>query len=220
MSIRENIESVRQRIARSAEKAGRDPQEITFMAVTKTATVDQVKEGIECGLKDFGENRVQVAAQKIPCLSIYTDIKWHMIGHLQTNKVKQAVELFHLVHSVDSIKLANEMNLRAIEVQKTVPVFVEINVSGEETKYGIKEGEAEGLTEEIRRLKGLELRGLMTMAPYSGDPEASRPYFKKLKLMAESLKLKELSMGMSGDFEVAIEEGATILRVGSAIFNG
>jgi len=214
-----NIKEVRRRINEAAERAGRDPKGITLIAVTKTAAVDQVKEAIDSGVTDFGENRVQAAKEKISCLSGFPDIKWHMIGHLQTNKVKQAALLFDAVHSVDSLRLAKELSLKAIEVQKTMPVFIEVNVSGEETKYGIKEGEAEGLIEESRRLGGLELKGLMTMAPFSDDPEASRPYFRSLKLKAESLKLKELSMGMSGDFEVAIEEGATIVRIGSAIFN-
>ncbi|MCX5749868.1 MAG: YggS family pyridoxal phosphate-dependent enzyme [Candidatus Saganbacteria bacterium] len=217
--VADNIKIVRQRISAAAERAGRDPENIKLLAVTKTATIDQIKEAIGNGIFDLGENKVQEAEKKIALLRDVPNIRWHMIGHLQMNKAKKAVECFQEIHSIDTPKLAEKVDAIARAKELIVPVFIEVNVSGEKAKYGVPAGEAGELAGYVRNLKSVELKGLMTMALYSDDPQSSRPYFKKLKEIADMLSLKELSMGMSGDFEVAIEEGATIIRVGTAIFN-
>ena len=216
--IKQNIENVRKRIDEAAKRAGRNASEITLVAVTKTASLKQVKEAVEAGIIDFGENRVQVAKEKVKYFSDISNINWHMIGHLQTNKVKDAVKIFKVIHSVDSIKLAKEINKEAGKLNFTIPVFIEVNVSGEQSKFGIKPEEIHKLREIIDDLEYVKVKGLMTMAPFFSDPQMSRPYFKRLFQLAEEEGLKELSMGMSDDFDVAIEEGATIIRVGRAIF--
>lgn len=220
MSIKQNIENIRNRIKVAAGKAGRDPDSIRLMAVTKTVPVEMIKEAVAAGLADLGESKVQEAMKKSPCLGPGAGIKWHMIGHLQTNKVRQALELFDEIHSVDSLKLAQEIHKRSQEKDRRTPVYIEVNVSGEGTKYGISPGALPELLSQAGALPGLEVKGLMTMAPYSDDSEKARPHFRTLASLARGNGLKELSMGMSGDFEVAIEEGATIIRVGSALFEG
>lgn len=215
--VKENLENVKRRIKLAAEKAGRDPISIKLLAVTKEAEFDQIKEAIEAGISDVGENRVKDAVNKKKLFDSHV-LTWHMIGHLQSNKVKDAVKTFSLIHSVDSLKLACVVNTEAGKEGKTQDILLEVNVSGEGSKFGIKPEALSELVGEVRRLKHVNLLGLMTMAPFCEDPEKARPYFKKLKELSDKHGLKEISMGMTQDFEVAIEEGATIVRIGSAIF--
>ena len=219
-NVEENIEAVIKRMKAAAQKAGRSTQDITLVAVTKTATVEQVEEAVKCGIMDFGENRVQTAEPKIKEIRISGDqgIRWHMIGHLQTNKVKKATELFSLIHGVDSLRLAREIDKEAAKKDIVFPVLLEINISGEESKFGVKPPDAAELLNQCSALSNIKVEGLMTMAPFSDDPEDSRPHFKKMSLLKADLGLKCLSMGMTQDFEVAIEEGSDIIRVGTAIF--
>jgi len=213
-----NIRSVREQIFRAAERAGRDPASVTLMAVTKGIGPDAIKEAVDEGILDLGENRVQEASEKLSGLSAAGRVRRHMIGHLQTNKVKPAVSLFDEVHSVDSLRLAQKISEEAQKAGKVVPVYLEINVSGETSKYGLVPGTIPDVISSVRELSSIKVVGLMTMAPYSADPQDSRPYFRSLAGLASSAGLSRLSMGMSGDFIVAIEEGATIIRVGRAIF--
>jgi len=222
MQIREALKAVHERISNSALKAGRDPQEITLVAVTKAVESSRIIDAIEAGLRIFGENRVQEAREKISNLKSQIT-EWHLIGNLQTNKAKTAVQLFDLIHSVDSVKLAEEVNKQAEKIGKIQRVLVQVKLSEEETKHGISEGDLILLLERIRNLNNLKLEGLMTMPPFFEDPEMTRPYFKRLREIRDvaekkGFSLPELSMGMSNDFEVAIEEGATMVRIGTAIF--
>ncbi len=217
------VKIVREEINKACDKCGRSPEEITLVAVTKTVDQERIRAAIVAGLRVFGENYIQEAREKIP--SIAEPVEWHFIGHLQRNKAKYAVRLFDVVETVDNVKLAGELQKRAEAIKRIQPVLVQVNVSGEETKSGITPEELPDLLKFIGRSSSLEFRGLMTMPPYFADPELARPYFRKLRelrdKMAErfpSLIFKELSMGMSGDFAVAIEEGATIVRIGTAIF--
>jgi len=232
IDIAANLERVRERMADAARRADRNPEEITLVAVTKAIEPAMVKQAIALGLRDFGENRVQEAEWKIPLLPEAT---WHMIGHLQRNKVKKALLIFDMIHSVDSLRLAQEIDRRASRIGARVPVLLEVNLSGEATKYGFRmaprvtRGEEKetffSYVEEILRLYHLEVRGLMTMAPLVAHPEEARPYFQRLRGLREELRERfpqasweELSMGMTDDFQVAIEEGATMVRIGRAIF--
>ncbi len=220
-TIRENYLNVMQRIEKAAQKAGRDPKEVKLVAVSKTVEVERIREAIDAGVSILGENYVQEARKKIE--EIGRQVEWHFIGHLQTNKAKYAVRLFDLIHSVDSLSLAEELNRRAQKENQIIKVMIEVNLSGEASKFGTEEEKAFELAKEIYRLKNLSLVGLMTMPPYFDSPELSRPYFIQLRQLKERLEkegipLKELSMGMSNDFEIAIEEGATYVRVGTAIF--
>ncbi len=217
------VKIVREEINKACDKCGRSPEEITLVAVTKTVDQERIRAAIVAGLRVFGENYIQEAREKIP--SIAEPVEWHFIGHLQRNKAKYAVRLFDVVETVDNVKLAGELQKRAEAIKRIQPVLVQVNVSGEETKSGITPEGLPDLLKFIGRSSSLEFRGLMTMPPYFADPELARPYFRKLRelrdKMAErfpSLIFKELSMGMSGDFTVAIEEGATIVRIGTAIF--
>jgi hypothetical protein len=221
-AIEKNLGLVRERIERAASKAKRDPREITLVAVTKTVTVERIREAMVAGAQIFGENYVQEATRKIEEIG-RAGVQWHLIGHLQTNKAKYAVRLFDLIHAVDSIALARELNKRAGAAGKIVGCLIEINLSREASKFGINKEMVAGLVHELRGLKNISLQGLMTMPPYADDPEATRPYFIALRELREELEaggsaLPELSMGMSSDFEKAIEEGATIVRIGRAIF--
>ncbi len=226
MNLIENISSVLRRISHSAMRAGRGPEEVLLVAVTKTVPAERIIEAIEAGLRVFGENRVQEARQKIPEVKEKSpDIRlsWHMIGSLQRNKVKYAVRLFDLIHSVDSLELALEINKEAEKIGKIQDILIEVKLSHEETKHGIPPEELFILLRECQALKNIRVNGLMTIPPFSEDPEEARPYFRRLKDLFEEansmgFNLKELSMGMSGDFEVAIEEGATMVRIGTAIF--
>lgn len=220
--ISENISSILDRINRAARKAGRDPGEVTLVAVTKTVEPKKVKEAISGGIRVFGENYIQEAEEKITKIK-EKNIKWHFVGHLQKNKAKLAVEMFDLIHTVDSIELAAELNKRAKEPQD---VLIEVNIGKEKTKTGVDAEGAVKLARAVSELENLKLKGLMTIPPFFEEPEMSRPYFVMLRRLAERINkeriprvfLHELSMGMSNDFEVAIEEGATLIRVGTAIF--
>jgi len=220
--ISDNLISINDRIRSAARKSGRGPEEITLVAVTKTVEPKKIKEALNCGVRLFGENYVQEAEEKIRKIRDKS-VKWHFIGHLQKNKAKLAAALFDMVESVDSVGLAKELNKRA---EEPIDILMEINVAGEGSKTGVPIDSAFELAEAISGMKNLRLRGLMTIPPYNEDPELSRPYFVALRRCAErinkahleNVSMRELSMGMSGDFEVAIEEGATIVRIGTAIF--
>ena len=222
--IKNNLEIIKEKIKKAALKANRSPEEIKLVAVTKTATIEQIKEAISAGIKIIGENKVQEAKEKYQILT--ADTEWHLVGHLQTNKVKYAIEIFDCIQSVDSIKLAKEIDKRSLQFGKTTNVLVEVNVSGEETKYGIKPEEVELFLKEISEFSGIRVRGLMTIAPIEKDKEEVRPYFRKLREISKEIKSKNiknvkmdyLSMGMTDDFEVAIEEGANMVRIGRGIF--
>jgi pyridoxal phosphate enzyme (YggS family) len=219
--IRENLSKVIKRIEQAAQRVGRDPGEIRLVAVSKTVEAARIKEAIEAGVSILGENYVQEAQKKIE--EIGHPVAWHFIGHLQINKAKYAVRLFDMIHSIDSLRLAEELNRRAEKVGQVTKVMIEVNISGEATKFGTDEEKVFGMARGILNLNHLALEGLMTMPPYFDMPEMSRPYYIRLrelkeKMLSEGISLKELSMGMSNDFEIAIEEGATYVRVGTAIF--
>jgi pyridoxal phosphate enzyme (YggS family) len=223
-TIKNNLEIINEKIKKAALKANGNPEEIKLVAVTKTATIEQIKEAISAGVKIIGENKVQEAKEKYQILT--ADMEWHLVGHLQTNKVKYAIEIFDCIHSVDSIKLAKEIDRRSLQFGKTTNVLVEVNVSGEETKYGIKPEEVEPFLKEISEFSRIRVRGLMTIAPIAEDKEEVRPYFRKLRELSKKIKKKNinnvkmdyLSMGMTEDFETAIEEGANMVRIGRGIF--
>lgn len=222
--IADNILSVKERIEKAALKAGRAPGDIKLVAVSKRIGVEEIRDAISTGATILGESYVQEAKEKIE--EIGHHVQWHMIGHLQTNKVKQAISLFDMIHSVDRIGLAKEIDKRAKQSGKRVSVLIQVNISHETTKSGIERDSAISLVSEITNLTNIKAEGLMTMPPYFDDPEYARPYFKSLRELKEEIErkrfvnisMKELSMGMSNDFEIAIEEGATIIRVGTAIF--
>ena len=221
-SLSENIEQVRARIEAACVRTGRKAEEVTLVAVSKNHSPARVSEAAELGLQVFGENRVQEARAKIP--QCPGRLQWHMIGHLQSNKVRDAVGLFFMIESVDSLSLAEEVNKRADQVARTIPILAEINMAGESSKYGYKPEAFLADLESLARLPRLELYGLMTVAPWSPNPEKVRPVFRKMRELKQTAEerlgvpLAHLSMGMSGDFEVAIEEGSTIVRIGTAIF--
>jgi pyridoxal phosphate enzyme (YggS family) len=213
-TIAERLHSVRERIARACERSGRPPEEVTLIAVTKGVDAEAIREAISAGVTHLGENRVQEAEAKRAALSDVKAVQWHMIGRLQTNKVKAAVGLFDIIHSVDSLHLAETISSRALT---DVPVFLQVNVSAEPTKAGFT---LQALPEAFRasRLLHLDIRGLMTIAPLVDNPEDARPFFRRLSVAAQGLGLPGLSMGMTNDYEVAVEEGATHVRIGRAIF--
>ncbi|MEW6660727.1 MAG: YggS family pyridoxal phosphate-dependent enzyme [Thermodesulfobacteriota bacterium] len=221
-SIARNLEAVRGRIAAAARKTGRDPALVKLVAVSKTVDLERIKEARDAGQKIFGENYLQEARGKIEALG--EAASWHFIGHLQSNKAKAAVALFELIHGVDSLKLARALDTAAAQAGKVQEILIQVNLGGEETKSGVPPDAAPALLREIARLPRLRVAGLMTMPPWFTDPEAVRPYFRGLRELRERLlqlqicPLPELSMGMSGDFEAAIEEGATLVRIGTAIF--
>ena len=216
VDIRANIDQVKGHITRACQRASRSPDEITIVAVTKMVDPSAIATAFELGIRHFGENRVQEAQAKVGQLSwLEPRPTWHMVGHLQTNKARVAVTIFDIIHSIDSIGLAEALSRR---VQKTLPILLEVNVSGETSKGGFSVTEVEPALEVIARLPRLEIKGLMTIAPMVTDAEQVRPFFKKLRSLRDSLGLEHLSMGMTDDFEVAIEEGATLVRIGRAIF--
>jgi pyridoxal phosphate enzyme (YggS family) len=223
--LKQQLEKVRERIRQAAESSNRDADSVRLVAVSKTVAADIVREAIEAGVTVLGENYVQEARDKFKALVQYP-VSWHFIGHLQSNKAKYAVRLFDLIHSVDSLKLARELDKQAAKVDKVQQILVQVNISGEDTKSGISADEAPGLIAEIGRLKNIAVKGLMTMPPYFYQPEKVRPFFAALRELRDRIKaqsppnvsLEELSMGMTGDFEVAIKEGATLVRIGTAIF--
>ncbi|MBN1517539.1 YggS family pyridoxal phosphate-dependent enzyme [Candidatus Sumerlaeota bacterium] len=222
MSVPENLHRIQQRIRLACERAGRDPHDVRLVAVTKNHGAERVSQALDAGCGAFGENRVQEAQEKIPRLP---PAEWHLIGHLQRNKARLAVQLFHMIHSVDSERLARALSQAAESEGRSIEILLQVNVSGEESKFGAEPEQVEALARTALGLPGLRVRGLMTMAPYSDDPEDARPVFRGLRELRDQLRqkgleqLRELSMGMSGDFETAIEEGATLVRVGSAIFD-
>ncbi|RJP56013.1 MAG: YggS family pyridoxal phosphate-dependent enzyme [Deltaproteobacteria bacterium] len=222
--IADNLISVKERIEKAALRAARDPGEVKLVVVSKTIGVEEIREAISAGAAILGESYVQEAKEKIE--EIGHQVRWHMIGHLQTNKVKQAINLFDMIYSADSINLAEEIDKRAKQSGKTISVLIQVNISQETTKSGIERDSAISLVSKIVNLTNIKVEGLMTMPPYFDDPEDTRPYFKSLRELKEEIErkgfeniyMKELSMGMSSDFEIAVEEGATIIRVGTAIF--
>jgi pyridoxal phosphate enzyme (YggS family) len=228
MSIAENIAAIHERIAAGARRARRRPEEISLMAVSKTHPPECIREAYAAGLRLFGENRVQEFAGKVAALADLAGTEWHMIGHLQTNKASKTAELFSAVDSVDSVKLAEKLDAGARSSGKKLTVLIEVNVGGEAAKSGVApdSSELEELLLAAPRLKALEFRGLMTVPPFSDDPEGARPYFRQLRELRDIIARRKrpaahmnvLSMGMSHDFEVAIEEGSTCVRVGTAIF--
>ena len=228
MSIAENIAEVRQRIAAAAHRAGRDPEKIVLMAVSKTFPPERIREAYNAGLRIFGENRVQEFSGKAAALRDLHEAEWHMIGHLQSNKAAAAAEAFAAIDSLDSLKLAEKLNASAARLGKKLGVLIEINVGGETAKSGLSpdSDEVEELLSAAPRLERLEFRGLMTVPPFAEDAREVRPYFRKLRALRDQLAAQHfpavfmdvLSMGMSHDFEVAIEEGSTCVRVGTAIF--
>lgn len=222
--IAENIANVQADITAACAKAGRNPEEVTLITVSKTKPVSLLQEAYDAGSRDFGENKVQELLDKIPQLP--EDIRWHMIGHLQRNKVKYIVDKVYLIHSVDSVRLAEEISKEAIKKQVEVNILVEVNVAQEESKFGTTTAEAISLVEEISKLPGIHVRGLMTIAPFVEDEEENRVIFQKLRQLSvdiaekniDNVSMNVLSMGMTGDYRVAVEEGATYVRVGTGIF--
>ena len=225
MNVPENLERVQERIHRACHRSGRDVKDIRLIAVSKTKPAEAIRQAYAAGLREFGENRVQEAAAKHQQLEDL-DIVWHLIGHLQSNKAKQAVRIFDWVHSVDSLHLAEKIDREAAALGRKMPVLIEVHLGEEASKFGVEEGDLVQLAEKIGVLPSLELRGLMTLPPFFDDPEKVRPFFRRLRELAgridarnlPGVEMRELSMGMSHDFEIAIEEGATIVRVGTAIF--
>lgn len=224
MSVPENFKIVMDRIAAAAKRAGRDPVSVKLVVVTKTVSGEKVREAVSAGARVLGENRVQEAKEKIGALGKIAD--WHLIGHLQTNKAKYAVRLFDLIHSVDTVDLARELDKQAAKIGKVQEVLIEVSIAGEAAKAGVAVSGTGALVREAARLRNLSIKGLMTVPPFLDDPGEVRPYFRRLRELAESIArenipgvaMQELSMGMSHDFEIAIEEGATMVRVGTAIF--
>jgi PLP dependent protein len=223
-AVKDNLARIRERIEAAARRAGRDPGTVRLVAVSKTVGAEKIREAVEAGAQVLGENYLQEAQKKIEALG--PGISWHFIGHLQKNKAKYAVRLFDLIHSVDSLALAEELDRAAEKNGRIQEILLQADLSGEATKFGAGEGEILQIAERIQGLKNVSVKGLMTMPPFSGDPEDSRPYFRKLRSLRDRLArmkipgifLEDLSMGMSGDFEVAIEEGATLVRIGTAVF--
>jgi len=228
MSIAQNINAAQERMKTAARRANRAAEQITLIGVTKTVAPQQIREAYNAGLRVFGENRVQEFATKADAVRDLQNAEWHMIGHLQTNKATKAAEFFAQVDSVDSLRLAQKLNASAAERGKKIPILIEINIAAEAAKSGLDPDSA-GLEELLKaapELSSLEIRGLMTVPPYNEDPEQSRPYFRKMRSLFEQMAdrklpavhMEILSMGMSHDFEIAIEEGATCIRLGTAIF--
>ena len=222
--LSDNLEKVKERVKLAAIRANRNPDDVMLIAVSKTKPAEAVKEVYDCGIRDFGENIVQEICMKKEILP--EDINWHMIGHLQRNKVKMVIDKACLIHSVDSIRLAKQISEEAVKKNITVQILLEVNVAEEESKYGFSTEETEVVLREIAAMPNILVRGLMTSAPYTENSEENRQFFRTLKQLCVDLKAKNidntsmdyLSMGMTGDFEVAIEEGATHIRVGTAIF--
>jgi len=224
MDFKKRLENVRDRINQAAFKCGRDPESIHLVAVSKTISANRVREAIMAGVTTLGENYVQEARNKFNVLGSFP-VSWHFIGHLQSNKAKYAVRLFDLIHSVDTLKLAHELNKQSNKVNKIQDVLIQINISKEPSKSGSDIQNAANLIKDIVLLENLSVKGLMAMPPFFNNPEKARPYFAALRVLRDQIQkvfpgvvLNELSMGMTGDFEVAIEEGATLVRIGTAIF--
>lgn len=222
--LKENLQEVEEKIKKACENAGRNRGEVTLIAVSKTKPVEMLQEIYDEGVRDFGENKVQELTEKYEVMP--EDIKWHMIGHLQRNKVKYIVGKTALIHSVDSLRLAQEISKEAVKKETVVSVLIEVNISQEETKFGISEDEIFQLVEECAKLPNIQIQGLMTVAPPVDNPEENRPFFRKIKQLSvdimnkniDNVSMEILSMGMTNDYTAAIEEGATMVRVGTGIF--
>ena len=222
--IQENLVRVREKMDEACDRRGRSRRDVALIAVSKTKPVEMLEEAYRCGIREFGENKVQELCEKAERLP--GDIRWHMIGHLQRNKVKYIVDKVYLIHSVDSLRLAEEISKEALKKQVTVDILGEVNVAEEESKFGSTVEETLQLVKEMAVLPGIRIKGLMTIAPFVEDPEENRKYFAKLRQLAVDIESKNidnvtmnvLSMGMTGDYEVAVEEGATMVRVGTGIF--
>lgn len=222
--LKDNFETVEKKVAAACVRAGRDRSEVTLIAVSKTKPIEMLQEVYDAGARDFGENKVQEICEKYDKLP--SDIRWHMIGHLQRNKVKQVIDKATMIHSVDSYRLAQEISVQAQKKGLTIPILIEVNIANEESKFGISAEDTIQLVEEVAALPNLSIKGLMTIAPYVVDAEENRLYFRQIKQLSVDIKNKNidnvsmdvLSMGMTGDYEVAIEEGATMVRVGTGIF--
>lgn len=222
--LKENLHDVEDKVEQACIRAGRDRSEVTLIAVSKTKPLSMIEEIIEEGVKDFGENKVQELVDKYE--AIETNLNWHLIGHLQRNKVKYIVDKVCLIHSVDSLRLAKQIDEEAAKKNVTVPILIEVNIAEEESKFGVKKEETLELIEEIAKLVHVKVKGLMTIAPYVKNPEDNREHFRNLRKLCVDIKSKNidnvdmeiLSMGMTNDYEVAIEEGATMVRVGTGIF--
>lgn len=222
--LAENLQQVEENIQRACDRAGRKKENVTLIAVSKTKPASMLSEIYQCGVRDFGENKVQELCEKKEQLP--KDIRWHMIGHLQRNKVKYIIRDTELIHSVDTYRLAEEINIQAKKIKRIVPVLIEINIAGETSKFGILPEEALLFIEEAAKLDSICIQGLMTVAPYTKQPEENRPYFRQIKKLSvdiakekiDNVSMDILSMGMTGDYVTAIEEGSTIVRVGTGIF--
>ena len=224
MSIRENVQFVRNKIAEACRRSGRESEEIELVAITKTVDVEQINEAIEAGIRVVGENRVQEAWRKFQ--EVGEKAHWHMVGHLQTNKVKRVLQFADMIHSVDSVYLAREIQTQAKKLDRTIEILIQVNTSGEESKFGLEPEATIGAIEEVSTLPNLKIKGLMTIGAFLPNPEDVRPCFKLLNDLKDrvneggitSVEIGILSMGMTNDYEIAIEEGSTMVRVGTAIF--
>ena len=224
MMVKENLKEVEERIQVACQRAGRDRSEVTLIAVSKTKPVSMLQEAYDTGIREFGENKVQEMMDKYDVLP--GDIHWHMIGHLQRNKVKYLMGKAYLIHSVDSMRLAEEISAQSVKHNVTTDILIEVNIAGEESKFGTSREEAVALVKNASRLPNIHICGLMTIAPFVENPEDNRMYFRQIKELSVDIAAKKidnvdmriLSMGMTGDYEVAIEEGATMIRVGTGIF--
>ena len=224
--IKENLKQVEENINAACQRAGRDPKEVTLIAVSKTKPVSMIEEAIDYGIKDFGENKVQEMCDKIEKIS--NKLNWHLIGHLQRNKVKYIVDKARLIHSVDSLRLAQQIDSEAKKENVICNILIEVNIAGEESKFGVSKDQVKELLEEIKELTNVHVKGLMTIAPYVEDAEENRGYFREMNKLFidmrqenadnDNIDMEILSMGMTGDYQVAIEEGATMVRVGTGIF--
>lgn len=225
-TIGENLQTVEQTIESACKRSGRKREDVTLIAVSKTKPLPMLREAYEAGVRDFGENKVQELMDKIPDMP--SDVRWHMIGHLQRNKVKYIVDKVYMIHSVDSLRLAEEISREALKKNVTVKILIEVNIAGEDSKFGIDASEAATLAEGIAKLPAVQIEGLMAIAPFVEDPEDNRSYFQKLKQLSvdiarrniDNVNMDILSMGMTGDYSVAVEEGAVCVRVGTGIFGG
>ncbi|MBM6828892.1 YggS family pyridoxal phosphate-dependent enzyme [Anaerotignum lactatifermentans] len=223
-SIKENIRLVEEKVCAAAQRSGRKQEDVLLLAVSKTKPVETIREAVECGLTSLGENKVQEIMEKYEPMG--PGVHWHLIGHLQTNKVKYIIDKVDMIHSVDSLRLAEEIDKRGAAKDIVMPVLIEVNMADEESKFGVKPEEVETLLRQLSSMSYICVKGLMTVAPFVEDPEENRVYFRKMRELLVDMNAKkidniimdQLSMGMTGDYEVAIEEGATIVRVGTGIF--
>lgn len=222
-TIRENLAEVNEKILHAAQISGRNESDVKLIAVTKTVPVERISEAVDCGIRELGENRVQELCGKFDSIN---NVNWHLIGHLQTNKVKYIIDKVSLIHSVESLALASEINKRAERIEKVQNILIEVNISGEESKFGITDEECASLCESISEMPNVKIKGLMTIAPLGENEKNTEYIFERLRLLAryvderhiKGVEMSELSMGMSGDFEAAVRQGATYVRVGRGIF--